>query len=176
MKIGTKIRQIRRHRHMTQRELGERIGLGESGANRIAQYEISYRTPKRDQINKIAYALNVPEERLSLEAVETQQTMIHNLLLLDQDHRNSVMLHHRQPSGIVVFSRVYIKNLLVFYVAIATAFACTACSVTSSRKGLILSPLTGCEMNRGHRIKLQGSTRLHTTRLIPRCFRNQRPA
>lgn len=114
MKIGTKIRQIRRHRHMTQRELGERIGLGESGANRIAQYEISYRTPKRDQINKIAYALNVPEERLSLEAVETQQTMIHNLLLLDQDHRNSVMLHHRQPSGIVVFSRVYIKNLLVF--------------------------------------------------------------
>ena len=89
MKIGTKVRQIRRHRHMTQRELGERIGLGESGANRIAQYEISYRTPKRDQINEIAYALNVPEERLSLEAVETQQTMIHNLLLLDQDHRNS---------------------------------------------------------------------------------------
>ena len=172
MKIGTKVRKIRRHRHMTQRELGERIGLGESGANRIAQYD---RTPKRDQINEVAYALNVREVRLSLEAVETQQTMIHNLLLLDQDHRNSVMLHHRQPSGIVVFSRVYIKNLFVFCVAIATAFACTACSVTRSRKGLILSPLTGCEMNSGHRIKLQGSTRLHTTRLIPRCFRNQRP-
>lgn len=46
MKIGTKIRLIRQHRHMTQRELGERIGLGASGANRIAQYEIGYRTPK----------------------------------------------------------------------------------------------------------------------------------
>lgn len=44
MKIGTKIRLIRQHRHMTQRELGERIGLGASGANRIAQYEIGYRT------------------------------------------------------------------------------------------------------------------------------------
>ena len=28
MKIGVKIRQIRQHRHMTQRELGEKIGLG----------------------------------------------------------------------------------------------------------------------------------------------------
>ena len=46
MKIGTKIRLIRQHRHMTQLELGERIGLGASGANRIAQYEIGYRTPK----------------------------------------------------------------------------------------------------------------------------------
>lgn len=32
MKIGTKIRLIRQHRHMTQLELGERIGLGASGA------------------------------------------------------------------------------------------------------------------------------------------------
>ena len=61
MKIGVRIRQIRQHRHMTQRELGEKIGLGKNGANRIAQYEMGYRTPKRDQLNKIAHALNVPE-------------------------------------------------------------------------------------------------------------------
>ena len=35
MKIGVRIRQIRQHRHMTQRELGEKIGLGKNGANRI---------------------------------------------------------------------------------------------------------------------------------------------
>ncbi len=85
MKIGTKIRQIRRHRHMTQRELGERIGLGESGANRIAQYEISYRTPKRVQINKIAYALDVSEKVLSIEADESLQTLLQHLFWLDQE-------------------------------------------------------------------------------------------
>ena len=85
MKIGVRIRQIRQHRHMTQRELGEKIGLGKNGANRIAQYEMGYRTPKRDQLNKIAHALNVPEEMLSLEAEETLQALLHNLLWLDQD-------------------------------------------------------------------------------------------
>lgn len=49
MKIGAKMRQIRQHWHLTQRELGEKIGLGKNGANRIAQYEMEYRTPKRDQ-------------------------------------------------------------------------------------------------------------------------------
>ncbi len=48
MKTGNKIRLVRRHRQMTQRELGKQIGLGERGANRIAQYEMGYRTPKRD--------------------------------------------------------------------------------------------------------------------------------
>ena len=38
MTTGEKIRRIRCYRKMTQKELGERIGLGEGGANRIAQY------------------------------------------------------------------------------------------------------------------------------------------
>ncbi len=92
MKIGKKIRQIRRHRHMTQRELGERIGLRKNGANRIAQYEMAYRTPKRDQLNKIAHALNVPEEMLFLEADETLQALLHNLLWLDQGDTNLIEL------------------------------------------------------------------------------------
>ena len=92
MKIGTKIRQIRRHRHMTQRELGERIGLGESGANRIAQYEIIYRTPKRDQLNKIAHALNVSEEMLSLEADETLRKLLQTLFWLDQEDTSLIEL------------------------------------------------------------------------------------
>ena len=84
MKIGDKIRQIRQHRHLTQRELGEKIGLGKNGANRIAQYEMGYRTPKRDQLNKIAHALNVSEKTFSLEADETLQALLHNLLWLSK--------------------------------------------------------------------------------------------
>lgn len=99
MKIGVKIRQIRQHRHMTQRELGEKIGLGKNGANRIAQYEMGYRTPKRDQLNKIAHALNVPEEMLSLEAEETLQALIHNLLWLDQDDTTLIELSFRNKEN-----------------------------------------------------------------------------
>ena len=92
MRIGAKIRQIRQHRHLTQRELGEKIGLGKNGANRIAQYEMGYRTPKRDQLNKIAHALNVPEEMIFLEAGETMQTLLRNLIWLDQDDTTLIEL------------------------------------------------------------------------------------
>ena len=40
MTTGEKIKRIRQHRKMTQKELGEAIGLGATGANRIAQYEM----------------------------------------------------------------------------------------------------------------------------------------
>ena len=93
MKIGARIRQIRQHQHMTQRELGERIGLRKNGANRVAQYEMGYRTPKLDQLNKIAHALNVPEEMFSLEADETLQALLHNLLWLDQDDTTLIELY-----------------------------------------------------------------------------------
>ena len=99
MKIGVRIRQIRQHRHMAQRELGEKIGLGKNGANRIAQYEMGYRTPKRDQLNKIAHALNVPEEMLSLEAEETLQALLHNLLWLDQDDTTLIELSLRNKEN-----------------------------------------------------------------------------
>ena len=93
MKIGARIRQIRQHQHMTQRELGERSGLRKNGAHRVAQYEMGYRTPKRDQLNKIAHALNVPEEMFSLEADETLQALLHNLLWLDQDDTTLIELY-----------------------------------------------------------------------------------
>lgn len=81
MTTGEKIKRIRQHRGMTQKELGDAVGLT---ANRIAQYEMGYRTPKRDQLNKIAHALNVSEKTFSLEADETLQALLHNLLWLSK--------------------------------------------------------------------------------------------
>ena len=48
------------------RESGKKIGLEKNGANRIAQHEMGCRTPKRDQLNKIAHDLNASEKMLSL--------------------------------------------------------------------------------------------------------------
>ena len=50
MKLGEKIKLVRKQRGMTQRELGERLHLDGNAANRIAQYESGFRTPKEGRI------------------------------------------------------------------------------------------------------------------------------
>ena len=62
MKLGEKIKLVRKHRGLTQRELGERLHLDGNAANRIAQYESGFRTPKEDRIQEIARVLNVRKE------------------------------------------------------------------------------------------------------------------
>ena len=54
MKLGEKIKLVRKQRGMTQRELGERLHLDGNAANRIAQYESGFRTPKEGRIQEIA--------------------------------------------------------------------------------------------------------------------------
>ena len=40
MEVGQKIKLVRLHRGLTQKQLGDLLNLGDGGANRIAQYEI----------------------------------------------------------------------------------------------------------------------------------------
>ena len=47
-----KIKRVRLHRHMKQRELGELVGFTDGAANRIAQYESVFRVPKEDMVKK----------------------------------------------------------------------------------------------------------------------------
>lgn len=59
MTTGEKIRRIRTFRKMTQKELADRVGLTANGANRIAQYEMGYRVPKKALLEKMAEAMDV---------------------------------------------------------------------------------------------------------------------
>ena len=61
MTTGEKIKRIRQHRGMTQKELGDAVGLT---ANRIAQYEMGYRVPKATLLEKMVEAFNVSRECL----------------------------------------------------------------------------------------------------------------
>lgn len=61
MTTGEKIKRIRQHRGMTQKELGDAVGLT---ANRIAQYEMGYRVPKATLLEKIAEVFRI--SRLAL--------------------------------------------------------------------------------------------------------------
>lgn len=54
--IGSKIREYRKLRKMTQEELGKRLSIGKST---IANYEKGFRSPKKEMIFQIAEVLSV---------------------------------------------------------------------------------------------------------------------
>lgn len=85
MTVGKKIQLVRKHRKMTQKELGIRIGLGENGANRVAQYEMGYRVPKEDLLEAIAAALDVPVENFLMKDTYLQD-VLRTLLWFDWEH------------------------------------------------------------------------------------------
>ena len=85
MKLGEKIKLVRKHRGLTQRELGERLHLDGNAANRIAQYESGFRTPKESRTKDIAKALNVREENFFTSA-ETQEDIIRLMIWYDWEH------------------------------------------------------------------------------------------
>ena len=85
MKIGEKIKRVRLHRHMMQRELGELVGFTDGAANRIAQYESGFRVPKEDMVKKIADALHVKECALLEPDTGNLGGIMETLFWLDED-------------------------------------------------------------------------------------------
>ena len=85
MKIGEKIKRVRLHRHMKQRELGELVGFTDGAADRIAQYESGFRVPKEDMVKKIAAALNVAECALLEPDTGNLEGIMETLFWLDED-------------------------------------------------------------------------------------------
>lgn len=93
MTIGEKIKRLRTFRCMTQRELGMAIGFEEKGAdNRIAQYEMNYRIPKKDTMNKLAEALHVQQANFYTTAPGCAEDIMQTLFWLDEDNPNAIRL------------------------------------------------------------------------------------
>ncbi len=61
MTVAENIKRIRKEKGLTQKQLGERCGMSEST---LRQYEIGYRNPKLETIQKIAAALHVSPSEL----------------------------------------------------------------------------------------------------------------
>lgn len=64
MSIGENIRRIRKEKGMTQKELGEKLGISQAA---IGQFENDNSNLKIDTIKKIAVALDVEYTRLIIE-------------------------------------------------------------------------------------------------------------
>ena len=74
MKLGEKIKLVRKQRGLTQRELGERLHLDGNAANRIAQYESGFRTTKESRTKEIAKAL-MSAKKISLQGQKRQRIL-----------------------------------------------------------------------------------------------------
>lgn len=57
MTVGENIKRIRKERHLSQRELGEKLGISQQ---MVGQYENNPTPPKLETLQKIATALDVP--------------------------------------------------------------------------------------------------------------------
>ena len=96
---GEKIKRIRQHRKMTQKELGEAIGLGSTGANRIAQYEMGYRVPKKPLLQKMAEAMHVSPMALAEGGNGAAADMLEQLFWLDEEIPGVICLVQTQRSA-----------------------------------------------------------------------------
>ena len=76
MVLGERIKRIRTFRDLTQRELGLKLGYEERNADvRIAQYESSYRIPKKDTLMEISRILDVNYINFIAEAPAAPRTL-----------------------------------------------------------------------------------------------------
>ena len=88
MKLGARIRKIRMFRNITQKELGRRLGYGESSADvRIAQCESGQRTPKQETLIRIAEILEVDVRNFLSPGIATMDELMETLFWMDEENR-----------------------------------------------------------------------------------------
>lgn len=81
MNKGEKILQLRKKRGMTQKKLGEMVGVTESA---IRNYELGIRSPdKREQSEGIADALGVDHETIGEQRDFTEKQAAHTMFLFE---------------------------------------------------------------------------------------------
>ena len=86
MLIGRRIRFLRLHRGMTQKELGKAIGYSDKTADvRVAQYETNTYGPKDKVVTLLSLALNVDESDLKVPDILHYDILMHTLFRLEDE-------------------------------------------------------------------------------------------
>lgn len=81
---GERIKNIRKMRGLTQKELGLSAGFDQATADiRIAQYESDNRTPKANLLNALAEELEVCPYALAEPQIETKLGLLHTLFAIE---------------------------------------------------------------------------------------------
>lgn len=90
MDVGQKIKELRKEKRITQRELGERMKISQQ---QIAQYENGKLKPKIETVKKIADALNVSIDELMPDSYERDIQMGYELMATDYDFIKGLAAH-----------------------------------------------------------------------------------
>lgn len=88
MTLGERIKNIRQQRGMTQKELGNAVGLS---ATRIGHYEMDFRKPKKETLKAIANALHVGVS--IFEDIEIETLCDVKSILFQLDNKIGVTFH-----------------------------------------------------------------------------------
>ena len=89
MTIGERIKKIRIFRGITQKELGQVIGIIE---NRVSQYEHDYRIPKKALSLEIASALHAKPENFCINVPDSVEDIMRIFLWLEETWPNAIRL------------------------------------------------------------------------------------
>lgn len=82
MNTGERIRHFRKIRHLTQKELGEKVGLSEPA---IRHYENGIRNPSEEQLEAISKALGISVDSLREYDIETAREALELLFRLEDE-------------------------------------------------------------------------------------------
>lgn len=127
MDTGSRIKLVREHRGLTQQKLGEMLGYGKSSANRIAQYEMGYRSPKANRLKEIAKAMNIREE-IFLMPDETPIDLLRILIWYDWEHEGVLQLATSRtantPPGKTVSPIIYSESFNRFLIISLDVLIC----------------------------------------------------
>lgn len=90
--LGKSIRRIRMRRNMTQRELANAAGLGESA---FRSYELGERSPKQNTLERIAKALDVAPACFDTYGIEHYDELMH----FSFQRKRSALSHARMEAS-----------------------------------------------------------------------------
>lgn len=94
-RVARKIKELRKARNITQKELAELAGVTESA---MRSYELSDRNPKPEVLDRIARALKVRPEYLSAPEFKGHLEFAYALLENDEDEGYTVTMVNGQPA------------------------------------------------------------------------------
>lgn len=106
MAMGTRIRHFRNKRCMTMKTLGAKVGFLEASADiRIAQYENESRTPKQDLILKLADALNVSPQALTVPDIDSDLSLLYTLFAIEDMHGITIERKEDNETALILAPR-----------------------------------------------------------------------
>ena len=126
-RIGSRIREIRLARGLTQAELGDKVGLT---ADRIRQYEAGYRKPKTDTIKAIASALEV-QPLAMIDPVSTEYLgavyalfeleKLYDLSLVHENGIYSLQFKSERAQALIKYLKVWYSALDIYKTRLSQA-------------------------------------------------------